>query len=388
MKKVRSNPFAILLFCCLAIGCRRQQKPSDALKSPAETGEMVTVRYAQGFSLEQNTDYTLLKVMAPWPGADKEFKYALVPRAKLPSLTLPKGVYDAIVPVPVQTVVVTSTTHIPALESLGVLDKLIGFPDTQYVSSPAARKLISEEKIQELGSNESINTEMALALRPEVLVGFAINNQNTAYHTIENAGILVLYNGDWTEQSPLGKAEWIKFFGALFDKQTTADRIFNEIEASYQKVKSMAAKAHESPTVLSGALYKDVWYMPGGQSWAARFIADANATYLWKDSKGTGSLALSLETVLEKGQQADYWISPSQFTTYEQLQSANDHYKRFKAFKERNVYTFAATKGETGGLLYYELAPQRPDLVLKDLVHIFHPMLLPDHELFFFKPMQ
>lgn len=385
MKKNRFRSFALLVLCCLALGCQRRQKSSADTDKVVDT---VAVKYAQGFSIEQGPEFTVLKVTSPWPKADEGFKYALVPREKLSSITLPKEAYDAIVPVPVQTVVVTSTTHIPALESLNVLDKLIGFPDTQYVSSTEARKLISEGKIQELGSNESINTEMALALKPEVLVGFAINNQNTAYHTIENAGIPVLYNGDWTEQSPLGKSEWIKFFGALFGKLDEANQIFNEIERSYLAVKSMAAQANNSPTVLSGALYKDVWYMPGGDSWAAKFISDANAVYLWKDSPGTGSLALSLETVLEMGQQADFWVSPSQFTSYEQLQAANDHYRRFKAFKERNIYTFAATKGETGGLLYYELAPQRPDLVLKDLVHIFHPMLLPDHEPFFFKPLQ
>ncbi|UJH67675.1 ABC transporter substrate-binding protein [Allomuricauda sp. SCSIO 65647] len=376
---------ACLLLCFLVVGCHEQKRAPQAAISHAEK---IIVNYAKGFTVERNGEFIVLEVTSPWPGADKGFRYALVPREKLSSITLPRDGYDAIVPIPVNNMVVTSTTHIPALEALGGLNKLIGFPDTKYISSKAARKLIAEEKILELGSNESLNTEMVLALKPEVLVGFSVSNQNSAYSIIENAGIPVTYNGDWVEQSPLGKAEWIKFFGVLLGKEKEADSIFNEIEKSYQEIKSIAAKVDKKSTVLSGALYKDVWYLPGGESWAARFIEDANAAYLWSDTEGTGSLGLSLEAVLEKGQEADFWLAPSQFTTYEEMKTANNHYQRFKAFKEKHVYTVAFTKGETGGLLYYELAPQRPDLVLKDLVYIFHPELLSEYNPFFFKPLR
>ncbi len=149
----------------------------------------------------------------------------------------------------------------------------------------------------------------------------------------------------------------------------------------------MAKKASHRPTVLSGALYKDVWYLPGGKSWAATFLEDSNAQYLWEDTEVTGSLSLSIENILEKGKTAEYWVSPSQYTSYKELEEANQHYLQFDAFQKKKMYTFAKTMGDTGGLLYYELAPQRPDLVLEDLVYIFHPELLPDHEPFFFKPL-
>jgi iron complex transport system substrate-binding protein len=135
-------------------------------------------------------------------------------------------------------------------------------------------------------------------------------------------------------------------------------------------------------------LYKDVWYLPGGNSWAAQFLKDANVHYLWEDTTETGSLSLSLESVFDTAKSADYWISPSQFISYDEMLAANRHYEQFEAFQTKKVYTFARTTGETGGLLYYELGPNRPDLVLKDLVHIFHPGLLPDHETFFFKPLR
>ncbi|MBT8280879.1 MAG: ABC transporter substrate-binding protein, partial [Muriicola sp.] len=195
-------------------------------------------------------------------------------------------------------------------------------------------------------------------------------------------------NGDWTEQTPLGKAEWIKFFAPFFQLEEKANSIFDSIAESYAEARELASKAQFTPSVMSGALYKDVWYAPGGESWAAQFIRDANATYLWNETEEVGSLSLSLESVIAKASDADYWISPSQFTSYAEIENANRHYRQFSPFKKQKVFTYALSKGETGGLTFFELGPNRPDLILKDLIHIFHPEVLPKHTLYFFKPLQ
>ncbi len=236
------------------------------------------------------------------------------------TVTLNRDEYDVIISVPVESVVVTSTTHIPALEALGVLDRLVGFPETRYISSPAARERIGEGHIKDLGSNESINTEMVLELQPELVVGFAVGERNKAYDLLQRSSIPVVYNGDWTEESPLGKAEWIKFFAPFFGLEQKADSLFRDIEVNYMEAMELAENSEDFPTVLSGALYKDIWYLPGGSSWAARFLEDANAAYLWNDNGDIGSLSLSVEHVLERGADADYWISPSQYTSYAEME--------------------------------------------------------------------
>ena len=373
------------MFLVFFVSCKDEKKESLPITTAPNATE---INCARGFSIEKSdSGLTIITVASPWPDAETGFTYALIPKDKMAAMTLNKDEYDAIIAVPVERIVVTSTTHIPALEALGVDDKLVGFPDTKYISSEATRKRIDAGQIKELGNNEAINTEMVLELNPEVVVGFSVDGQNKAYSTLQRANIPVVYNGDWTEETPLGKAEWIKFFAPFFDKDVEADSIFKGIETSYLEAKALAKTANKKPTVLGGALYKDVWYLPGGNSWAAQFFSDAHADYLWKDTRETGSLSLSIESVLEKGKPAEFWISPAQFTSYKAMEEANRHYLQFDAFKNRNSYSFASTTGETGGLLYYELAPQRPDLVLKDLIHIFHPELLPDHELFFFKPL-
>ncbi len=381
-----SKNFLCILTLAILVCCKQEKK--EGFPDTASI-KQEKIQFAKGFSIEKSADeITTIKITSPWPNAESVFTYALVPREKLASITLNKDAYDAIVTVPVQHIVVTSTTHIPALEALGVEDKLVGFPDTKYISSEKTRKRIDGGLIKELGNNESLNTELVLEMNPDVVFGFSINNQNKTYETIQRANIPVVYNGDWTEETPLGKAEWIKFFAPFFRKEAMADSIFKEIKDSYMEAKSLAKTAKKPPTVMSGAMYKDVWYLPAGKSWAAQFLADANANYLWKDTPETGSLSLSWETVLEKSKNADFWIGPSQFTAYQSMSDASPHYQQFDSFKNKKVFTFSSTKGATGGLLYYELAPQRPDLVLKDLIHIFHPELLPAHQNVFFKPLE
>ncbi|MEM9685657.1 MAG: ABC transporter substrate-binding protein [Bacteroidota bacterium] len=371
----------IVSFTSFLMGC----KDNAAVPQKEKAEIVVAVKYAKGFTVTHDMGYKILEVHTPWPGAEAQFRYVLVEKGQ----EIPSGIsFDAVVQVPVENIVVTSTTHIPALEALGVENKLIGFPSTKYISSEKTRKNIAEGRVKELGNNESLNTEVLIDLQPDILIGFAVNSENKVYETIQKSGISVVYNGDWMEETPLGKAEWIKFFAPFFNAETKADSIFNVLEQEYLNTKKIAERAVETPSILSGAMYKDVWYLPAGESWAAQFLNDAQSHYLWNDSPGTGSLSLSFESVLAKAQDADFWIAPAQFTTYEALENASNHYTQFKAFKRKRIYTFSLTKGATGGILYYELAPNRPDIVLKDLIHILHPELLPNHTLFFFKPLE
>tara|TARA_R110002051_G_scaffold315_2_gene1415 strand:- start:5668 stop:6816 length:1149 start_codon:yes stop_codon:yes gene_type:complete len=373
---------SFLLFLC---GCKEQKKDSSLLQTRINSS---SITYAKGFSIENKASgVTIIKVFSPWPNAEATYTYVLIPKEKQALITLNKNEFDAIITVPVENVVVTSTTHIPALEELGVLDKLIGFPDTKYISSKATRVRVENRQIKELGVNESLNTEAVLALKPSIIFGFAVNGENRIYETIQRSNIPVVYNGDWVEETPLGKAEWIKFFAPFFDKVEEANTFFAEIEKSYLDAKELAATSTQKPTVLSGALYKDIWYLPGGKSWAANFLNDANAEYLWKDTHENGSLSLSWEGVLDVAKHAEYWIGPAQFDSYQEMELSSKHYLQFDAYKRRKIFTTANTMGDTGGTLYYELAPQRPDLVLKDLIHILHPGLLPNYEPFFFKPL-
>ena len=186
------NPFAIkyiaLLSLILAlVSCKEK---SEISLPETLNRDMVAINYAKGFSIEKSVSgITIIKVFSPWPNAEEAFTYALVPKELKIVPKLNKKDFDAIINVPVERIIATSTTHIPALENLGVIDKLIGFPDTRYISSEVTRKKIDTGKITDLGNNESINTEMAINLNPDLVIGFSINSQNKAYETLQRSNI-------------------------------------------------------------------------------------------------------------------------------------------------------------------------------------------------------
>lgn len=380
---MRRYSYIILLFTLTSIiSCKTKEREEENI---LESGVEIPVKYASGLSIKDHGDFLLISVKNPWPKADKTYRYLLAEE----NAEIPEGLqYDQKVNIPVKKIVVTSTTHIPSLEILNEEEKLTGFPGLEYISSEKTRNLISEGRIRELGRNEALNTEALLDLRPDVVVGFSIDGSNKSFNTIQKSRIPVIFNADWTENSPLGKAEWIKFFGALFGKTQEAEAFFEEVEKEYLDAKKLAQKAEERPTVLTGAMYKDQWFLPAGNSWQASFLKDANADYLFKDTEGTGSLSLSIETVLARAANAEFWVGPAQFGKYEELEAASPHYREFLAFQNKNIFTFSSEKGETGGVIFYELAPNRPDLVLKDLISIFHPQLLPDYKTTFYKPLE
>lgn len=381
MKKV-----SLLLLFITLLNCK-QDKGMQIKTKPGET-EVTSLSYAKGFSIKNYDDYKVLEIKNPWPKSEKTYRYALVNKEVAPKITLNKNDYDAILITPIQKIVVTSTTHIPALELLHEETTLIGFPDNSYVSSEKTRALIDDGSVRDLGKNESINTEVLLELRPELVIGFGIDGNNKTFENIQKAGIPVIFNGDWVEGSPLAKAEWIKLFGVLYNKEKEAATIFKNIETDYLEAKKIAANALQKPTVLSGAMHKDIWYLPSGTSAEGILLKDANANYLWSDTKDKGSLSLNFEAVFAKAKDADIWISPSYYASLEALEKANPHYTKFKAFQDKQVYSFVNTTGEAGGVLYFELGMTRPDLVLKDLVKIMHPELLTDYNPRFFERLK
>jgi iron complex transport system substrate-binding protein len=370
----------ILAVILSVISCQKVEKSSEDIHPYTE----VKIDYAKGFSIQKFSNYTKVIVHSPWQNAEKDLVYML----KNEEVALPENEsYDAIIKLPVEKLVTTSTTHIPSLIRLNKLDHLVGFPNLDYISSKEARALIDAGKLKELGKNETLNTEILLSVEPDVVFSFAIEGQNKTLNQIENSGIPVVYNGDWLEKDVLGKAEWIKFFGAFLGELDRSIEAFEEVETAYNSLKKKAGEIDKQPTVISGAMHQDRWYLPYGTSWQGQFFEDANADYVYKNTKGEGSAAFSFEKVLEDAKTAEIWISPGQFTSYSQLLDSNIHYKEFNAFQERTIYTMATTTGETGGVLFYELGPNRPDLVLKDLVKIFHPKLLENEEFTFFKPL-
>ena len=359
--------------------CKKETKSETSIASGT------TVSYAKGFSIKNYNGFSVITVKNPWPKATKTYTYILKEKSGIVPDSLKQNI---IIAVPIKTIVVTSTTHIPSLEMLNEVNSLVGFPHCNYISSDKVRSRIEGGKVKELGNNHDLNTEVLLDLQPNVIIGYGIDNKNPTLDNLQKSGLKVMLNGDWNEETALGKAEWIKFFGALYGKQKQATALFKKIENEYLKTIEIAKLAKTNPTILAGDMFEDRWYLPKGTSWGSLLLKQAKGNYLWQNTSGTGSLSLTFETVFEKAKSADVWITSGQFSSLKEMTDSNPHYTKFDAFKNKNVYSFSGKKGKTGGILYYELAPNRPDLVLKDLVKILHPELLPSYKPFFFEKLK
>ena len=377
MKSLIYQFSCIILIFVLVVSCKK-----EVSKKRTNTGLHTenTIKYAKGFDVISTKNEKKIIIKNPYSNTSTNFEY-IIKKGNNEQLN--------VINTPIKKIVVTSTTHIPMLELLGEEKALVGFQNTDYISSPKTRERIEAGFVKELGNEALLNTEILLELRPDAVIGFAMGSMNKTYNLIEKHGVPVIINGDWREETPLGRAEWIKFFGALFDKEKLADSIFNTIEEDYLAAKLMAKEKTSYPTILSGAIMKnDIWSLPAGKSFVAQFLTDANLHYLWKDTHGKGSLQLSFESVLDKGQFADYWIAPGYFSSKAQLLENNPQYQNFSAFKNNKIFTASSKRGVTGGVMYYELGPTRPDLILQDLIKITNPEILPNYTLTFFEQMK
>ncbi|TNJ43463.1 ABC transporter substrate-binding protein [Tamlana fucoidanivorans] len=373
--------FLLGIFLCSA--CKEQKKEKSNLV--VHEGIKETLKYAKGFSITYHKNYTEIIVSSPYPKSKENYRYIVTTNTS----NIPKnGVSDITVTLPIEKLVVMSTTNIPALEYLDVDDKLVGFPSTRFISSEKTRARVDSGAIKDLNNDLDLNMELLLDLQPDLVIGFSVNGNDKTLNQIKKFGIPVVLDGAWTEAHPLGSAEWVKFIAAFFNKKDKADSIFNTIETNYLQAKQLALNATKRPVVLSGSMFKEVWNVPGGKSFVAKYLEDANTNYLWKDTDTNGSLQFNFENVLEKAQNAELWIGAGAFNSREQMANQHKGYTYFDAFKNKNIFTYTNKIGPDGGLLYYELGPLRPDFILKDIIHIAHPDLLPNYNNFFFKRLE
>lgn len=375
-----------VLMVLIITGCGGGKKETSAgLDSLKAISPLFEIARAKNFSVQFYENHKLLTVENPWKGAGRSFTYLLTEN---PEQIHGSVQVDAIIKIPLKSVVCLSTSHVALLEYLGESDKLTGFPNTRLISSPMARKKVEEGKVKDLGSELDVNIELMLTLQPEAVIAFGGSQFNNNFDLMTNAGIPVIWNADYMEPDPLGRAEWIKCISLFFNKEQVADSVFSEIYRNYDSLKILTSHADEKPTVFCGIVYGDGWFMPGGENYAAKFFSDAGAEYIWKDNPEEGYITLSFEAVYEKALNAGYWLGVGSFDSFEQMRRTDARYSSFSAFKNRRVYNYSGRIGEGGGNDYFETGYLRPDMILADLVHIFHPDLLPDHQLYFYKKLK
>ena len=356
------NKLSVLLLIFLSISSCTNKKKEDTTKSVQEK-----ITYASGFTIEHTEHYTIVHVLNPWDTTRILHSYILIDRDKPQPESLPAG---DIVRVPVNNIACLSSVDASIIEMLGDLDKIKAIAETRYVKMPVLRKGLEEGRITDIGEHASLNIERLLEVSPDIII--VSPYQNMGYGKLETTGISIVECASYMEDTPLGRAEWIRFIATFLKKEQEAAAIMDRIAQEYLSLKEKTAQVTSRPTIFSEKKYGQVWYVPGGKSYMAHFFEDAGADYIWKDDIHTGSLNLDFETVYDKAENADYWmIKADEDITYKQLESESSAYTWFKAWKERKII-FSNTARNN----YYEEGVMSPDKILKDLIHIFHPEII------------
>lgn len=368
----------IILILLLSFACVKRKEGKEDLPVVQST------EFAKGFTVKKLGVSTEVTLLEPYPNSTKSIKYLLVPKTE----KIPTHAADVtVIRTPIESIVCTSTSHIALLDHLNALDLLVGFPSTDLISSSKARQRIDSGYVTDLGIDNAMNIESLVGLQPDLVMGYSIAGDMSKLDKIKSFGIPVVINAEYLENHPLGRAEWIKYMALFLGKEREADSIFTAIKNEYLNYQRIVENVKTKPTVISGILYGDTWFLPGGQNYGAKIFKDAGYHYLWDDDTSNGFLKLSFETVLSRGKEADYWIGVGNFKSRAEMKSSEGRYSLFQAFQISSIYTYDARVGVTGGSEYLELGYSRPDIILKDLIKIAHPELLPGYELYFHKKL-
>ncbi len=348
--------------------------------SPDAPGEHTGVNFATLLSLEEKEGYTQATLSDGFAQGGRSQVYLLVPRdAPIPN-NLPEG---TVLRTPLRRIVACQSVHAALLCDLGAGQTIVGLCDTDYIIDSRLQSLLRSGKDKDMGTSYAPNAERLAATRPEAIITSPI--EGVSLQPLAQLGVPVIACADYMERSALGRAEWVKFFGLLTGESARADSLFSVVSAAYDSLSTAAHQATKRPRYISDRAQGSTWLMPGSDSFLAKLYADAGADYVFKDKKGAGSVSLPLETVVAKGNEPDIWLikyGAKQSLSYDALASELTVYRSLRPWRERRIFVC-----NTLAVPYYEETPFRPDLLLRDMVKIFHPEVLPHHHLRYYAPL-
>lgn len=345
-----------------------------------------TIKYSKRFSLSYFSTYKTLHVFTNRVNSDTTFSYVLYQRGTEKPKVSFKAQY---IQVPVNRAACMSSLYVGCLDKFGMTDKIVAVDNADYLNNKYVLNKVAKGEIKELSKEANINVEQTLLVNPELIISFGMGNpEKDMNRKIVDAGIPVAISTDHLETSPLARAEWMKFVAAFFNAEQKADSVFNDTEKKYKELVALTANVKDKPTVLTELKYGDTWFVPGGKSFMAELLKDAGASYMWSDNEQAGSLQLSFEEVFRKASPADYWLNLFFCNTKNDMLAQDKRYAEFNALKKGRLYNNNAMANGKGYNAYWETGLICPNEVLADLIFIFHPELLPGHELKYYKKLE
>ena len=361
--------FILLSAATFLISCASNTTGIDAY-----TETLYKPSYASGFEIvgAEGRQSTLLKVFNPWQGAENTETTLFIVRN---GEKIPAGFTGQVVKAGARRIVCLSSTYVAMLDALGQVDRVVGVSGRNYISNKYVTT--HPEAVADIGFDGNIDYELLLAQRPDLVLLFGVSGASGMESKLLEMGIPFCYIGEYLEESPLGKAEWLVALAEVTGKRTEGEKVFAEIPVRYNALKKRVTDAAiDAPSVMLNTPYGDNWFMPSTESYVARLIKDAGGDYIYKKNTGNASAPIDLEEAYLLASQVDMWLHVGMANTLDELRAACPKFTDTRCFRNGYVYNNNARTNAAGGNDYYESAVVNPDLVLRDLVKIFHPELV------------
>ena len=387
--KIKNIIFGALVVL-LVVACQGGKTASG------EGGDTLQMKYAELLTIVKHNDgaYTEAIIENPWKKGTTLHKYILVPKgnegdetvARLKddireNATLQMGSHCDIVRTPLESNVVFTAPHCQLMYELGCKNAITGVCDKDYINIPDIKERVklsdgkastsdTDKVIIDCGSSMQPDMERIIALKPEGLLISPFENSG-GYGKLDKLHIPIIETADYMETSPLGRAEWMKFYGLLFMSEERSDSLFSSIEKEYLALKAEAAKLPQGLSILTERKMGSVWYVPGGKSTMGILLKDANAKYIFADDTHSGSLAYGPERILSKGTQVDVWAFKyfgGKALSKNDLLAEYEGYKALKTFNQNSIYQV-----DTSTQPYFELTSFHPEILLREFIILAHP---------------
>ncbi|MBQ8915746.1 MAG: ABC transporter substrate-binding protein [Alistipes sp.] len=369
------------LFTLLTIGCGDPRPTTDDF-----THACYEPQYASGFEILATPEgrSTLLRVHNPWQGAGDNCSELFIRRNQEP---LPKGFTGAVLEKPAQRIVCLSSSYIAMLDALGAVERVVGVSGIDFISNAYIRT--HRAQIGDVGYDSNLNYELLVALDPDLVLLYGVSGASELEPKLRELAIPYLYIGEYLEQSPLGKAEWMVLMAELLDEREEGIRRFAPLPERYHALCDLVAAAPARPRVMLNTPYRDTWYMPSVDNYVVQLIHDAGGDYLYPENQSNSSVAIDLERAYLLCAEADIWLHQGTIRSLAELQQRFPRFADVPCIKRGQLYNNTLRTTEAGGNDFWESGVVRPDRILQDLIRILHPELLPQAEdLYYYKPLQ
>ena len=374
------NILNYLIICILILleGCQSGEKHTQSASSD---------NYAKGFYITIEDGIRKLTVVNPWEKARNiQIDYYLIDKtSEIPASLTGKN----IIRTPVEKIICLSTTHLAFLDALGEINRVKGISGGIYVSHPVIKQGIQNAEIIDVGYGQNLNFEAIIDLQPDVVMVYGVDSEITGFLSkFSDLGIPSILNAEYLETSPLGKAEWIKFAGELFNKGELADSIFGETERKYKELTRISAGQTVRPKVMMGLPYRDAWWVPGGDSYMARLISDAGGDYIGSSNHSRESYVISFEEALMWASVADFWLNVGMVSSKSEILAADSRFAKFRVFSQGEIFNNNRRATDLGGNDFWESGVVVPEVILADLIRIFHRGALNGKEMTYYQEIK